>query len=317
MRPALLSLLLWVSFAGAAAANPETYVYKKIGKHAIHADVYRPEGKGPWPVLLWIHGGSFVTGSREWLPGWQRSLYLGKGFVVVSIDYRLYPGTKLDEIYRDLADAYSWIRARGPSLFSADKKRIVVAGHSAGGFLALATGYLLSPRPKAIGVISGFASLTSPFFLQPSERLKKEFPVISKERVEALMATKPVSNDPTPPPGGRYEIYVRGRQQNTWLKELTGKDPAKDKAWFDKHEPARNINRAFPPVFQVHSESDEVVPMSEVAIFRDAMKKAGASHELTVLSGDSHAFGPEHKSDPGVQEAFTRMAEFLHTAVKP
>lgn len=317
MRLVLLSLLLLVIFARAADARPETYVYKKIGKHAIHADVFRPDTPGPWPVLLWIHGGSFVTGSREWLPGWQRSLYLNKGFVVVSIDYRFYPGTKLDEIYRDISDAYSWIRARGPSLFNADKKRIVVAGLSAGGFLALATGFILSPRPKAIGVISGFASLTSPFFLQPSERLKKEFPSIVKERVDALAAEKLVSNDPTPPPGGRYEIYVRGRQLNTWVKELTGKDPAKDKTWFSKHEPARNISRAFPPVFQVHSEGDEVVPMSEVSILRDAMKKAGANHELAVLSGDAHSFGPEHKLDPGVLDAFTRMAEFLRASVKP
>ena len=52
---------------------------------------------------------------------------------IISIDYRLAPQAKLQQIIQDLQDAYQWVRADGPKLFRIDPNRIAVVGHSAGG----------------------------------------------------------------------------------------------------------------------------------------------------------------------------------------
>ncbi len=83
---------------------------------------------------------------------------LGKaGYTVVSIDYRLAPETKLPGILGDVQDACKWVREKGPGLFRIDPKRMAVMGGSAGGYLALATGFRFSlgPRPSSRFGVTG------------------------------------------------------------------------------------------------------------------------------------------------------------------
>lgn len=113
--------------------EPVVHVYKQVGECQIKADVYRPAAAGPTPVLVFIHGGCLMYGSRQNINPQQLELYLGAGYTVVAIDYRLAPETKLPEIIADLCDAFRWIAEAGPGLFGADPARIAVVGHSAGG----------------------------------------------------------------------------------------------------------------------------------------------------------------------------------------
>ena len=72
------------------------------------------------------------------------------GFVIVSIDYRLAPETKLPAIIEDVQDAWRWLRQEGPKRFGIDPERMAAAGGSAGGYLTLMTGFCLKPRPRAL-----------------------------------------------------------------------------------------------------------------------------------------------------------------------
>jgi len=112
-----------------AEESTQTVAYRKIGSLAISADVFRPVGPGPHPVVLWIHGGALVFGDRGMLPKEQLERYLRAGLAVVSIDYRLAPETKLDGILDDLAAAHAWLQRDGPSL-GLDPARLAVVGHS-------------------------------------------------------------------------------------------------------------------------------------------------------------------------------------------
>src|SRR5690242_11997639 len=103
-----------VAAAGAAlvqgaAAEPQTFVYKKAGGCEIKADVFGSEVGPRKPVAVWIHGGALILGSRK-LPADSRILraLLEAGFTVVSIDYRLAPETKLPGIIEDVRDAFRW-----------------------------------------------------------------------------------------------------------------------------------------------------------------------------------------------------------------
>lgn len=114
------------------------------------ADLYTPPGvaSAPRPVLLWIHGGGFMGGSKN-EPGDEAiaGLFAADGYQIVSIDYRLRPIATLNDAFLAAADAQAdaqtsvqWIRAHADEL-GVDPGRIVAAGFSAGGMTAVHTAY--------------------------------------------------------------------------------------------------------------------------------------------------------------------------------
>src|SRR5262249_58321917 len=117
----------------------KTYTNKTAGDTKIEADVYRPKDATVRPVLVWIHGGAMVMGSRGGVPRDLLDLCRSEGYCLVSIDYRLAPEVKLPAIIEDVKDALRWVREQGPKLFAIDPKKIVVSGGSAGGYMALMT----------------------------------------------------------------------------------------------------------------------------------------------------------------------------------
>ena len=120
-----------------ATFSKATYTYKRVGECDIKADVYRLPGKDVRPAVVWIHGGALIFGNRGSVRPDQLQRYLQAGFVLISIDYRLAPETKLPDIIEDLRDAYRWVREKGPELFWVNADRIALVGNSAGGYLAL------------------------------------------------------------------------------------------------------------------------------------------------------------------------------------
>ena len=118
-----------------------THSYKAGTDFELKADVFPCEGEGLRPIVLWLHGGALIMGSRESVhPLLRRELQL-RGYLQVSIDYRLAPETRLPEILDDVQDALDWIRVHLPREYPVDPDRIGVIGRSAGGYLALTTGY--------------------------------------------------------------------------------------------------------------------------------------------------------------------------------
>src|SRR5688500_1560153 len=115
----------------------ESHVYRRVGVCEIRLDAYPASGADPAPVVIWIHGGALIMGSRTRMQPALRELCTRSGLVVVSIDYRLAPETKLPAIVEDVVDAVAWVRREGPTRFGADPARVAVVGFSGGGYLAL------------------------------------------------------------------------------------------------------------------------------------------------------------------------------------
>jgi acetyl esterase/lipase len=165
LRLFALCALMSVSAVVARSEEPqkETHVYKQVGDLKIRADVYRFSGPEQRPVVVWIHGGALIMGHREGIDRRLKDAFLDSGYILVSLDYRLAPETRLPEIIQDIEDAFRWVRERGPELFHADPQRIAVAGGSAGGYLTLVAGQRVRPRPAALLALWGYGDLVGPW----------------------------------------------------------------------------------------------------------------------------------------------------------
>ncbi len=99
--------------------------------------IYTPAGAGPFPVLLYIHGGGWVIADLDTYDASPRAMANGVGAVVVSTHYRQGPEDKFPAAHDDTLAAYRWVLDNAASL-NGDPARIGLVGESAGGNMACA-----------------------------------------------------------------------------------------------------------------------------------------------------------------------------------
>ncbi|HEY0178522.1 MAG TPA: alpha/beta hydrolase [Dokdonella sp.] len=102
------------------------------------ARIYTPDGGGPFPVVVYFHGGGWVIANKEVYDGGARGLCKEARAIVVSVDYRRAPEHKFPTAWDDAAAAYRWVTQNARSI-GGDGLLFALAGESAGGNLALAT----------------------------------------------------------------------------------------------------------------------------------------------------------------------------------
>ena len=92
-------------------------------------DVYYPTELKDAPVVVWFHGGGIEGGNKHIDPQLKNS-----GLVVVAANYRLLPKAPIDDILDDAAAAVAWTY-KNIEKYNGSRRKIFVAGHSAGGYL--------------------------------------------------------------------------------------------------------------------------------------------------------------------------------------
>ena|SRR5947209_11571561 len=118
---------------------------------ALPARLYEPEGHGPFPALVYFHGGGWVLGSIEAHDAFCRILVNRAGCAVLSVGYRLAPEDPFPAAVDDAYAATAWLAEHGAER-SMDPARLAVGGDSAGGTLATVTCYLARDRgPRIVG----------------------------------------------------------------------------------------------------------------------------------------------------------------------
>ena len=139
-RTALLHALI-VVLALATADGALAFRLKEgvpVG-NGLKVDIYTPVGasrgfgRGNRPVVVYVHGGGWIKGSRKKVysqPQWLTRL----GYVFVSVDYRPVPRTDIDGQVRDVATSIKWVR-RNIRRYGGNGRKIVIMGHSAGAHL--------------------------------------------------------------------------------------------------------------------------------------------------------------------------------------
>ncbi len=128
------------------STGPTTFPYAErpgVEPDLTSVDVYLPQGCGPDPVVMWVHGGGWrrgdkASGNVERKAAWAESL----GAALVSVNYRLTTpdsGVRWPDHGEDVAAAVAWVQQEGPAV-GLDGTNITLLGHSAGAHLVAITG---------------------------------------------------------------------------------------------------------------------------------------------------------------------------------
>jgi acetyl esterase/lipase len=325
---ALLTAVLWAGYACAAETtaatvknsmqssdfSKHTYCYKQVGRCKIEADVYRSNEAAGRPAIVWIHGGALISGNRKNIHPTQLAKYLDAGFNVISIDYRLAPETKLKFIIADLRDAFKWVRRRGPELAGIDPERIAVVGHSAGGYLALMSGFCVKPRPRAIVSFYGYGDIVGSWYSRPDPFYSRK-PAVAMDEAYAAVGNTAISEGRAPE---RFQFYLYCRQNGLWPKEVGGHDPDKEPRAFDHFCPVRNVTKEYPPTLLLHGDKDTDVPYEQSVLMADTLERYQVEHQLITMSNCGHGFdgGRRAATDPVIAETFDRVIAFLKQHTK-
>jgi len=242
-------------------------VYRTASGAELKLDVIRPERLDkPNPVLVYFHGGGWVEGSKDeaafnWMP------YAARGFSVVNVGYRLGRVALAPAAVEDARCALRWI-VRNAAEHKFDLDRIVTAGHSAGGHLALTTGFLIPA--------DGFDA-TCP--TEPETRWSSGAePAMKVAAVVNWFGITDVADLLTGPNAKHYAIE--------WLGALPSRAELARAV-----SPLSLVRPTSPPVVSVHGDADPLVPHSHAVRLHAALDKAGVRNRLhTIAKGDHGGF---------------------------
>jgi acetyl esterase/lipase len=290
-----------------------TYIYKTAGGCQIKADVYRwPASSPPIAVIIYIHGGCLIFGSRKDINPKQLELYQGADYAVVSIDYRLAPESKLPEIIEDLQDAFRWVRASGPDLWSLIPQRIAFVGHSAGGYPALISGFCVVPCPQVIVSFYGYGNIVGEWYTRPDSFYCTQ-PAVSEEE-SGRLGLGPVISEPYKG-RGKDKFYLYCRQRGLWPQEVAGHNPEDEPSFFSPYCPTKNVSPDYPPTLLLHGDHDIDGPYEQSVLMAQELGRHQVKHELITMPQRGHGFDKD-MDDLLIGDAFKKVLGFLDRYTK-
>jgi acetyl esterase/lipase len=218
--------------------------------------VYMPSGTGPFPVILYFHGGGWVLADKNVCDGGARGIAKHANAVVVSVDYRLAPEAKFPAQHDDALAAYKWVTENAASV-NGDPKCLAIAGEGAGGNLAIATAIATRDRgltaPLHLLAVYPIAQVTD--MLTPSYQDCEHAKPLSKAMMKWFSAQAFSKADDKADP--RIDLI------NAKLKGL-------------------------PPVTLINARIDPL--RSDADLLSNALRNAGVSVEHKVYDGVTHDF---------------------------
>jgi acetyl esterase len=275
--------------------------YLTHGSKPLLCTLYRPKGKGPFPIIIDLHGGAWVNGDRSNDKVINEAL-ARSGVVVVAIDFRVPPEAAYPASVADINYAVRWAKANA-SKWNARADRIGLMGISSGGHL----GMLAAMRPDD----PRYGAVATP-----------EVPK-AKADVQAVLLLWPVID-----PLGRYtyakQAIASGKLAD-YPPQLPGVIPNHDKYWgteaaMREASPPLMLERgeavATPPVLYVQGDADRMHPRPHLDKFVELYRKKGGKVELTLYPGEVEGFVTRQaKSEANKRAATEQIIDFVHTTL--
>ena len=263
--PIVLTAFIWCCATGAAAEMKQPSVvrdvpFASVGDFTLKLDLHLPAGSPHSPIIVWVHGGAWRSGSKASMP---LGTLVEAGYAVASVDYRLSTQARFPAQSHDIKAAIRFLRGHGAN-WKLPTKKIVIAGDSAGGHLAALVGVsnghhdlegtLGDDREQSSavqGIVSfyGGANLTT--------ILKQSTPHGLSVRVPAL------------------DLLLGG--QPDAVPELAR-----------LASPVFHVDRSDPPLLLLHGDQDPQMPINQAHELMGAYKKLNIPAQLEVVHGAAH-----------------------------
>lgn len=242
------------------AAEPETIVFAKIGDRELALDLLRPEKTEKAPLIVYVHGGAWRSGSREQMPLGD---LVRAGFAIASVDYRLSPEAPFPANVHDIKAAIRFLRAHAEK-WSLATDRIAIAGSSAGGHLA-----------ALIGLTNGHPELEGKIGDHPGQ----------KSDIAAVVSFYGASNLTTI----LSQSTAHGLKVRVPALTLLFGGPVEEKTTLARlASPVFHIDRADPPVLLIHGDQDPQMPIEQSRELAEACRQAGVSVRFDIVKGGAH-----------------------------
>jgi alpha-L-fucosidase 2 len=222
--------------------------YSAPGGERLKLDAHIPEGKGPFPAVILVHGGGWTNGHKT--VNFVTDLFPvldGSGMAWFTIDYRLAPKHPYPAARLDVEAAVQWVK-KNAKQYRVNPRKIALMGESAGGHLVNLVG-----AKNDVGV-AAVVCFYGPYDM---ESFAKKF--------EGKPAT------------GGMKTFFRIDEYN---------DAAKRK--LREASPSTYVNRKTPPFLLIHGTRDAAVPYEQAQLHRDAFRKRGIPVELITVEDGVH-----------------------------
>ena len=153
LRSITTSVALFLLATLARGADFKDVIYRDTDGIRLTLDGHVPEGKGPFPAIILVHGGGWVAGDKQQYITYIFQPLSDAGFAWFSINYRLAPQFKFPADVEDVEAAVGWIKANAAK-YKVDAKRIALIGESSGGHLVSLVGARNQPGARVAAVVS-------------------------------------------------------------------------------------------------------------------------------------------------------------------
>ncbi len=274
----------FTGFSQQATPDYKDVEYARIGGQSLTLDIYLPKNAAaPYPVVVWIHGGAWVAGSKKSVTGLG---LLRKGYALVSINYRFSWQAIHPAQIQDCKGAIRWIRAKAGE-YGWDPERIGVWGSSAGGHLAALLG-TSGGVPELEGSVGGNVSHSS--------------------RVQAVCDWFGPSDMLTI---GDYPASVDHRRGDSPEGRLLGGPPKKVPDRARAASPVSYASPDDPPFLIQHGTNDPIVPFRQSVELDSVLRAHHVVSLFKPIQGAGHGGGGFN-----VDTTFRQVADFFDRYLK-
>ena len=270
-----------LSLHGAGADLKRDIEYGRAGGEILCLDASVPDGTGPFPIVILVHGGGWSRGDKggSSTPGdsaditpWFGLLNDAK-FTWFSINYRLAPQNRWPACLEDVQAAIRWVKAHAAD-YKGDPRRIVLFGHSAGGHLVCLAATLAGDDTRVQAVV-GFAPVTD-----------HEQDLVQRGGLSTSLQN--LLNQP---------------------KEVT----PESRAMLHEISPINHVKAGLPPFLIVQGDADKTVPYQQSLNFIARLKENGVPCELITVKGAPHGLLLWDSADPSYRQ---KLLSWLNRQVR-
>jgi acetyl esterase/lipase len=279
----------------------EDVEYLRHGDRPLLVRLYRPQGPGPFPIMVELHGGAWYRGDRLGDVVIHEPL-ARSGVVVAAFDWRQPPVAPYPASLQDIHYGIRWLKARAAALGSRPDL-VGSMGNSSGGHQAV----LLAMRPFD----ARYAALPAPAGAAAADAT-----------VRCVVVTSPVID-----PLGRYryarDLKAKGPPYPALVDEVL---PGHDAYWgseaaMAEGTPALALERGerveLPPVLYLQGTEDLAHPRPHLERFVAAYRKAGGVVDLELFDGEGQGFIMRKAGSPASNRAIELIVEFVHKQLRP